>query len=255
MLGFINTLRTYRYYYKTYGSDGITFYKAMKNGKEGEIASLKMPELKHPIYLRVKTSDIPTFRQVFERKEYKTDFLGKIDPKVIIDCGANIGLSSVYYANRFPNAKIYSIEPESSNFEMLKKNTANYPNVIPINAAIWNKRTKVNVADGGSGHWGFTTTENDDSRSLGFADAVSIGDLVSQFNISKIDILKIDIEGAEKEVFQSGYEDWMGITESIFIELHDWIKPDTSKTFFKAIINYNYMLSTNGELLIFKFRH
>ena len=58
-------------------------------------------------------------------------------PRVVVDAGANIGLSTVFFANKFPQAKIVAIEPEPSNFAMLRDNVAPYPNVTPVQAALW----------------------------------------------------------------------------------------------------------------------
>ena len=61
------------------------------------------------------------------RREYDCSFAA--DPKVIIDGGANIGTASIFNANRYPGARIYAIEPDPSNFDMLQKNTRNYLSV------------------------------------------------------------------------------------------------------------------------------
>ena len=88
--------------------------------KGDTIERVYIPQYRHPIYLRRYTSDYSTFKQIYVKKDY--DISIDFEPKIIIDAGANVGLASVYFANRFPNAIIYAIEPEQSNFEALVQN-------------------------------------------------------------------------------------------------------------------------------------
>jgi tRNA G46 methylase TrmB len=113
-------------------------YLFQKDAGKG-IISIQLKKLKHPVLLRKNTTDIPTFNEVFYWGEYAFDIPKA--PETIVDCGANIGLASVYFANRFPNAKIIAIEPEQSNFEMLQKNAAPYPNITCLQYGIWNRTT------------------------------------------------------------------------------------------------------------------
>jgi FkbM family methyltransferase len=257
-MGLLHTLRSYRYHYKLYGKSGITLLNKIRNGAKGELIEMQLDGIAHPFYLRNQTSDLPTFNQIFFRKEYDIHQAPIANPSVIIDCGSNIGLAAIYFANKYPNAKIYSIEPEGSNFEMLKKNTEKYPNITPIHAAIWNKSGRLQIGDSGQGNWGFYTKEFTEGQTgdttLGFADAISLNDIVEKFNITKIDLLKVDIEGAEKELFQDNYEKWLAMTKVLVIELHDHMKDGTSKSFFNAVSAYNYALYISGENLVCVFK-
>jgi hypothetical protein len=73
-------------------------------------------DIKYPFRVRLKTSDVKAFEQVIYEKEYEMAL--SRPPSVILDAGANIGLASIYFANRYPNAKIIAVEPEKSNFEL-----------------------------------------------------------------------------------------------------------------------------------------
>jgi hypothetical protein len=83
----------------------------------GNILKISHEEYKTPFYIRNETSDVYVYKGVIEKKEY--GFSTESSPHIIIDAGANIGLSSIYFANRFPEAKIIAIEPEESNFRLL----------------------------------------------------------------------------------------------------------------------------------------
>ena len=99
----------------------------------------------YPIYIRNGSSDVHVYKEVIEKEEY--DFISSHEPRVIIDAGANIGLAAVYFARKFPNAKIISIEPEKNNFFFLQQNTKNYPNIIVMQAALWDKVGEIELLD------------------------------------------------------------------------------------------------------------
>lgn len=207
-----------------------------------------------PIHLRPNSSDILVFHQVFTFKGYDLN-LG-FNPKIIIDAGANIGLTSVYFNKKYPQSKIIAIEPEKSNFELLKINCNNYKNIISYKRALSNEpNLNINVVDIGYGNWGFITEIDNSTISLKTVDSVetiTIDEVMKENNLEFIDLLKIDIEGAEKELFESNYENWLPKTKSIVIELHDSMKIGSSKNFFEAINKYNFSYKRNkGANLIF----
>lgn len=209
--------------------------------------------IKHPICLRPKSSDIPIFHQIFYLKEYEIQF--EFSPKIIIDAGANIGLAAIYYTNRYPKAKIICIEPEGSNFEMLRKNTKEYPNTITINKALSNiDNQNLLVKDNGFGTSGFMTELKDPSSYKDVKNHVkttTISRIMTENSLDFIDIVKIDIEGYEKELFESNTDNWIPKTRCIIIELHDRMKPGCSKSFFQAISQHDFSFSSKGENLIF----
>ncbi len=164
------------------------------------------------------------------------DFLVETKPKTIIDAGANIGLASIYFANKYPDAHIIAIEPEYSNFDLLKSNVAPYRNIIPVQAALWHKNEEINVMDSGLGKWGFMTamkdsSENFHSGACHTVTAITLDKIMKDYNIEKIDILKIDIEGAEREVF-SNTSSWIEKVNAIIIELHERMKTGCNRSFY-----------------------
>ncbi|MTI29986.1 FkbM family methyltransferase, partial [Xanthovirga aplysinae] len=232
---------------KHYGLKGLEIYFQLKTNRTNKIF---LPKIEAPISLRPGTTDIPTFKQVFVYREYEYPI--NFVPKVIIDAGANIGLSAVYFANKFRNAHIYSIEPETNNFKLLKQNVSPYTTVTPIQAALWNSSSDLGVIDKGLGEWGFMVEERnkgETSNKINSIKSVTIKDLLQSFKIKEIDILKIDIEGAEKELFESNFEDWLPRVKCLMIELHDRMKAGCSKSFFKAISRFNFSYDQKGENL------
>lgn len=190
----------------------------------------------HPFYIRNNTSDIIVYKNVIEEREY--NFITSYDPKVIIDAGANIGLSAIYFANKYPNAVIISIEPEKGNFFLLKENTKNYSNIIALNAALWHQCGEIELLDVGQDNWAFMTGDGTNYNKITapkiqrkhIVKSVTIESLLSDFNLESVDVLKIDIEGAEKEVFEH-HAVWVDKIQSIIVELHERMKEGCEKEF------------------------
>jgi len=247
IIRFILTLRRYS---KKFGFiTGIQLYFKLKFNNTDNI-SLK--NLYYPFSLRSGTSDISIFHQIFANREY--DFNLYFVPKIIIDAGANIGLASIFYANKYPNSKIISIEPERSNYNLLKKNTQKYSNIISLNNALSNlSNENLSIIDKGFGYWGFMTEPeaNGIKSKIPSVKSVSIDEIMSKYGYEIIDIVKIDIEGYEKEVFEKNSENWLPKTRCLIIELHDNMKEGCSKSVFSAIIKHDFSFSHRGENLIF----
>jgi len=225
---------------------------ALTSPDKDESIGLRIKGVQHPIYLRKKTSDVPAFVQVFLERQYFVNY--GFDPKVIVDCGANIGLASIYYKNKFPKAKIISIEPEASNFALLKKNTEAYDNIHLHQCGIWHSDTQLEIANPDEAeHWAFMTIESGADKGNTIP-ALSIDSLLKLHNLETIDILKIDIEGSERELFEKNFEQWLPRVKILVIELHDRMRSGCAHSVFKAVVNRDFVFSSRYENLTFDFR-
>jgi FkbM family methyltransferase len=225
---------------------GIGLYLDIKFGR---LSAVKIPGIKSPFFLRKNTSDVAVFDQVFLLDDYKIDF--SFEPKTIIDAGANIGLFSILMKNRFPGAKVICIEPDNESCEVLKKNLSSYDNVDIENAGLWNSITRLNVVDKYNGGHSAMVVEEDAVN--GKVAAVTIDSLMQTYCLNHIDILKIDIETSEKELFLKNYEQWLPKVRMIIIELHDWLRPGCSGVFFEAVnktfISYSYSVCGENTII------
>src|SRR5262245_54333406 len=84
-----------------------------------------IPNSSRRVLIRLRTTDGAVFHKVFIENEY--DLALAQDPSIIVDAGANVGMTAVYFALRYPNARIIAIEPESENFGILKSNAKRFP--------------------------------------------------------------------------------------------------------------------------------
>ncbi len=204
---------------------------------------------KNKLYLRKDQSDPLIFEQIFCEQQYNFIHPNPETVKWIIDAGANIGLAAVYFSSKFPNATIISIEPDKDNFELLKKNTSNYGNVHCINAALWHREESLTINNKEEKSAGYMV-ESSSNNTQETLTGITIKKIIDEYNIDNISLLKIDIEGAEKEVFTHSASQWIEKTNCIVTELHDWLKPGTSKAFFKEMSNHNWTTYIKGENII-----
>ncbi|HXA00494.1 MAG TPA: FkbM family methyltransferase, partial [Cytophagaceae bacterium] len=206
------------------------------------------------IALRVKSSDFLVLKQIFINQEYFSivTILNKynIKPSVIIDCGANIGLTSLYLKNQYPLTTIICIEPDRSNVSSIRENILlnNYKGLSVLEKGIW-KENKIlylhsDFRDGRD--WAYTLNENISPIKI---ETVTIANLISLFNIREIDFLKIDIEGSEKELFlDKEIENWLSITNVIAIEIHDEF--NCRADILSILAQFDFEISYSGELVI-----
>lgn len=236
-------------FFDSYGASG--FFKYLKL-KLGSATKLKVPGYSDSVSLRKNSTDLSTFIQVFLRKEYQFDL--PFEPHVIVDAGANIGLSALYFTNRYPSARIIAIEPENGNFNQLKVNTTKHRNIELLHCAISNDSNSLNLLDDGKGEWGYETVAagtNTSANAIQEVKAVSVQALMQQFEIEIIDLFKIDIEGHERELFADKVDTWLPNCRCIVVEIHDHMREGASKSVFSAINNYNFDMQISGENLIF----
>lgn len=233
-------------YWNKWGVTGLKLYVQKKNVFSPYIR-FNLPELNETIYLRHNTSDVKTFDKIFLDEEY--DMSLDHPPGVIIDAGANIGAASIYFANKYPKAKIISIEPEKSNFQMLLKNTAPYKNISCLQKALWHTNEPLVIKNRDVNKESFEIGQQEGLCDQDIVQSTTVNDLIQEFDLPAIDILKIDIEGAEKEVFSNNVA-WLEKVGLIFIELHDRKKPGCRESFFKAVKPHVKTVSQSGETVV-----
>lgn len=144
------------------------------------------------------------------------------DPSIIIDAGANIGASAIMFAKRYPKAKILAIEMELDNFSILVENVKPYVNVIPVHAALSACGGYADIYDRNTGEWGYTIVNHVNGATLAIerVECMSVDDIMRIYNLQNIDMIKLDIEGAEKAIFEAS-STWVNKIDVICVELHD----------------------------------
>jgi FkbM family methyltransferase len=122
--------------------------------------------------------------------------------RVVFDCGANIGLTSLFFAAQYPNARIYSIEPDPSNFVLLQRNVRQERRILPICGALVGLPREQVYLSTDPPAWGRSIAT---SKTEVAVNAWTIDEICQENELAHIDLLKVDIEGAEKELFANGH--------------------------------------------------
>lgn len=252
-LRFWRNSRLYRRNYGIIRGMGLAIeIRRIAKNQTHEPQKLKIPFHAHPIYIRPSTVDSRVAAEVFGEMPFRESV--PEDVRLIIDAGAHIGLQTVYFAHRFPKAMIIAIEPEYGNFQMLLRNTAGYPNVRAVHAALWSDNEMLRISNPRAASWAF----NVDNQIQGARDetgmiaGVTVGEILKDSGFDKIDFFKIDIEGSEFEVFRSsGCSSWIDAVDTFAIEFHDWLRVGCEAGFEAAIRNMGLSKRQIGDYCIY----
>jgi FkbM family methyltransferase len=211
----------------------------------------KAAGISEPYYIRFWSSDAKCEKQVLSENEWSPNDFGT-SVCWIIDAGANIGLRSIQFANFFPEATIIAIEPDDGNFKLLQKNAAPYKNIHCLQAGLWKSDAILQIVNPKSQSWSFIVSEvpslsthhNIDTKS--YIRGITVPTLMKEYSIETLDILKMDIEGSEKDVFEYS-DEWFYKVNCFFIEFHERYKPGAKEVFYKRINIGGYQIIDNRD--------
>lgn len=195
-------------------------------------------------FIRKNTKDKETFKEIFNSKIYQCKL--PIIPKTIIDAGANVGFASIFFKSKYKNSEILALEIETENCTYFEKNMKKFENIELLQKGLYNKKVKLIIEDPFNATNSYIIKEVNDHEKY-MLESITIDDILAYKKWDTIDLLKIDIEGAEKNVFESNYENWLPKTKIIMIETHDRIISKCSYNVMKAINNFNFILYTTNE--------
>jgi FkbM family methyltransferase len=211
------------------------------------------------ILLRKDSSDANVFIQCILNREYDIisslahTFRGE-NPLRIIDAGANIGVAAIHFNCAFNReCEIMCIEPLDANAELLEKNLQanSYSNISVVRKVLWNKMAYLKpITEHRKGaEWGFALEETNDPKESAI-EVTTIRDIMSDKNWTGIDLLKIDIEGAEAVIFndEECLKSFLPHTKLITIEVHSkFISKESIREKLQA---HGYAVFETGEHLV-----
>lgn len=227
-----------------------SFYRLLRNAKKykhhkktGEINledqsfenyNLKGAKGSYDARLRTFKGDISIFNEIFWQNSYFVPKGFLKEPAVIVDLGGHVGFTSIYFSTRYPNAKIYTVEASKQNFSILEFNVKSFEKIVPLKKAVYTDDGFISFDESGLSY-NHKIDEGGDQ-----IEAISVNSLLNSYGIEKVDLMKIDIEGAEKDILQKNTE-WLEKTNAIIIELHkpysvEDLKRDLEPFHFKIVL-------------------
>lgn len=240
---FYSKIILFYYNYFPYLNKKFKFFKY----KERKINIKKFGRIA-TIFLNGAHDEYEILKEILINEEYNID----IEPKLIFDLGSNVGFSVIYFALKYPDVKIYGFEPDPNVFLKLKKNISTFNNVEIFNLAVAGQ-------DGERDFFIYPDKTISSSLTKRLDDQIAIkitskrvDTLINDLKIDKIDLMKIDVEGAEYEIF-SNLKQRKKIA-AIIGELHFDLMGATKDDFSSLLVGYNvdYSSANKNKRMFFK---
>jgi FkbM family methyltransferase len=205
-----------------------------------------------PVVLRCGTSDAQVVWDVFVGGYHlPVDPVALPEAPLIVDLGANIGLTMAHFAVRHPQARIVGVELDPANAELCRLNTAPWADRCRlVAAAVWHEDGTVRYETAPGDEWGSRVSQTP-SPGTSVVPAISLGTLLEEVAGDRpVDYLKMDIEGAERAVLTTA-TGWASRVRRIGVELHEpYTVPaglaDLAKLGFEAAADPRHWASVQG---------
>ena len=214
------SVQRYRSIVQFYASAiGLRQFIAVQVGRAARLEwmKLKVRGVDRPVLCRLGHTDRATLCQVI--LEGDADIELPFTPRFIIDGGANVGYASVLFANRYPDATIVAVEPDSENLELSKLNLSPYKNVHLVQGGIWTSDAWLVIDNPDANSDAFQLREVE-TEVPGAVRGHTIASLARRFGFDSVDLLKLDIEGAEEAIFSHPDRGWLDHVNALSIETH-----------------------------------
>lgn len=228
--------------------------------RSDRVATISAPGV-GPVFIRTGESDIAAMRQVFVDRDYDISWPTQLAMRlkqrydaivadggtpIIVDAGANIGAASLWFGHAYPRAAVVSVEPDPGNAAILRRNVAHRPNHVVMEAAIGAEHGFVSLVNEGLG-WAVQTRRAETGLPV-----VTVDDAFAASNGDTPFIVKVDIEGFERDLFASNTA-WLARCYAVIIEPHDWMLPGemSSRTFQQAMAQHPFEMFMRGENIIY----
>ena len=175
---------------------------------------LNLPNAPNPTALRTHAGDSKILYEIFWQQSYDLPQLRAGAFRTIVDVGANVGLAALFFLQKFPVTQLVCVEPEPANFRLLQSNLRGTPVVL--------RQAALSATDGTVKMDASPQAYNakvDAETGTVEVPAISMATLLQSQHLSWVDLLKIDIEDYEQQVF-AGPVDWLKQIGTLLIEIH-----------------------------------
>ena len=202
-----------------------------------------------PVDIRGGCADFHMFHRIFLRDEYRLN--GLSDLSCVMDLGANVGMFSTRAA--MIARRVIAFEPFPANFESLRKNVANRPNVEAVCEAIAGEPGSLRLfrprfAEMTGAVSSFSDTGLLDTTEYDEVPATTLDAAFERFNVASCDLMKVDIEGQEYEVLHAASEETLSRIQRIYGEYHD-VRPEDPRTRIEAFTKFLKSRGFNADVI------
>lgn len=216
----------------------------------GRLGRVTLAGFRYPLYFRPRSSDPLVIHQVFVEREYACA-TAEPDVRYILDLGANIGCVTFLLLHHYPRARAVVVEPDAGNMTLCRRNLAPFRDRVQFvqagvgSAAVPMKVERGTFRDGAE--WSFQVRPARADEPPDFV-AMTIDDLIAESGFPRVDLLKMDIEGAEAEVFR-GATAWLDRVRTLVVELHG---PECEAAATQAVSRFRCEVVRAGDLTLYR---
>lgn len=148
----------------------------------------------------INREDFSTYYSIWRREDYRTQ---NLDFEVIFDFGANIGLATLYFRNKFPRAELHTFEPDKETFKYLERNVRSHTGIVLYNAAVGLHNGIMDFYHSSTGKTSGLIREfvNDFNNKVSAIQVHSLRGILTP-HLHKRVLIKLDVEGLEMDLLE-----------------------------------------------------
>lgn len=211
-----------------------------KVGRDRALTFHLIFENKSFVFMVRDSSDIAVLKEVFLLGEYKLDL--KQEPGVIVDLGSNVGASVVYFALRYPDARIIAVEADPITADYLRSNTKSFKNISVLNYAIAGTDGVLDFYIYPQSRMSSSLTRRTPDQKIIQVPALTFKSLLIKEQVISVDLLKFDIEGAEVSAFSD--KGSLSQVKVLVGEIHLDLVGVTEESVWKCFNDFSYTKQT-----------
>jgi len=214
------------------------------------------------IHYRPGGSDVENIVKKLLKRDSEYWLPPRFEPRSILDLGANIGIASIDFALRYPQASIIAIEPVAANFQLLQKNISAFPNIRALNVAVGKHDERAALRGAGQSFRTQPVSASSKAKRREETTVRDLNTLLKENGITQVDLIKIDVEGSEYDVLTSLDPSLLQRVQWIVGELHSvrdfalldylsaWFEIDGRKTITKECWKFHAVNRNHAARLL-----